>query len=80
MIKAKPFKLTQKFRVSVSNTHGVSFFATKKQILAGVGESSNFNDALRHILEKYEACNITDPKVTGFLGDSLGFIIQLDQR
>lgn len=77
MTKAKPFNLTQKFRVVVDE---VCFYATKKQILAGIGELSKFNEALQLILLHYESVKITDPKVTGFLGTSLGFRIQLDPR
>jgi hypothetical protein len=78
MIKAKPFKISQKFRVSV--LHETSFFATKKQIRDGVGEHTKFNEAVRNILEQYESCKITNPQVTGFLGYYEGFTVQLDPR
>lgn len=80
MTKVKPFSVNQKFLVSTMS--GATFFTTKKQILSGVGENTNFNEAVRYALENFELWLPTDEKseTTGYLSVFRGFTIQLNLR
>lgn len=72
----KKFSINQKFRISVGE---LSFFATKKQILAGVGEHTAFNEAVQHVLEEYEVANNRRGEVMEWIyRDCRGYPIQLD--
>ena len=64
-------KASQKIRV-ISN--GVCFFTTAKQIDSGVGEFSDFNDAIRKALDGIRNHPV---KTLGILGQWDGFQIQL---
>lgn len=74
MSKKFAFKLSQRFRVCVNN---VSFYATKKEILSGVGDFGAFNLALQIVFGKLEVANYDTP-CGGFLIDANGFSIQLN--
>lgn len=73
------FPLNTKFRVIVNS---VCFYTTKKQILAGVGDFTNFNDAMQVFLLGFEM-EVGQEKargntMTGFVSTCRGFTIQLN--
>ena len=75
MSKPFAFKKSQNFRICVNK---VSFYATKKQILAGVGDFGDFNLSLQIVLGKLENSYDTDDRCLGILTDANGFSVQLN--
>lgn len=74
MSKQFSFPINTKFRVIADR---VCFYTTKKQILSGVGDLTEFNDALQVVLCAFEGEKTTNPTMTGYGGPIRGFQIQL---
>lgn len=54
MSKSFAFKKSQNFRICVDK---VSFYATKKQIISGVGDFRDFNISMQMVLRDLEETN-----------------------
>ena len=75
MTKQFSFPINTKFRVIANH---ISFYTTKKQILYGVGDLTEFNDALQVVLCAFEGSKTTETKMVGYGGSCRGFQIQLN--
>jgi len=75
----KRFKQTQKFRINIGST--VSFYATAKQIRAGVGDFYTCNAATQkalEVLEVYRSGDGVEMCSTGLGGTWEGLQVQLN--
>lgn len=72
------FAKSTKFRVIVNQ---ISFYATKSQIIDGVGDFVNVNGALRTSLASFEGQKAGNPRLTGIgISNVCGYSVQLDLR